>query len=224
MKNFYVPVKVLNQCIKQSLDTCMVCNILHPKTTKRYIGLGRSLNYHMAANKNLYCDIAYLNVCNITYYVFILCDQASSYLIVKLFDKISVQNVHDYLLTLYGIIGLNQCLVSDSGGENSELVSKCLQSLGIRHKRISPMASDQNTVESNIRVFRYTIEKMISNCLKDKLRLDFPTLSKLCIITASIIKESSPYNSHFSRKEMYFGMYFSQRGENFLNTSPKKTC
>ena len=58
------------------------------------------------------------------------------------------------------MIRLNECLVSDSGPENSEILSQSLQSLGIQNKRISPMASDQNNSESNIRVFRFTVKKL----------------------------------------------------------------
>ena len=198
MSDFYVPIKVLNKCIKSAMATCLHCNVLHPSTQKRYVGLKRSLNEHLASNKNFYCDITYLQVLQKTFYVFLLVDQASSYIITKLFESISVKNVRDYLLTLYGIIGLNECLISDSGPENSEILSKSLQSLGIKHKRISPFASDQNNSESNIRVFRFTIKKMISNCLQNKLTLDYMTLSKICIITSNIINQTCPYNSQFT--------------------------
>ena len=84
------------------------------------------------------------------------------------------------------------------------------------------MASDQNNSESNIRVFRFTVKKMITHCLQEKLKVDFETLSKLCVIAASIINETSPYNAQFSREEMYFGMYFSQRGDKINKYTSKQ--
>ena len=105
----------------------------------------------------------YLNVRKMTFYLFLLLDQASSHLIAKLFKEISVNNVKEYLLSLFGIIGLNETLISDSGPENSEVLTSALETSGVRQKRISPGASDQNNSNSNIRVFRATLKKMIAN-------------------------------------------------------------
>lgn len=58
--NFYVPVKTMNKCIKEATETCLQCNILHPTTQKRYVGLGRSLNEHIASNKNFFATLLIL--------------------------------------------------------------------------------------------------------------------------------------------------------------------
>ena len=73
----------------------------------------------MQSGKNFFADITYVKTNKTTHYLFLICDQASSYLIVKLFDSISVQKVTEFLLTLLGIISLTNCIVSDSGSENS---------------------------------------------------------------------------------------------------------
>ena len=221
--DFYVPTKVLNQCIKKAVATCINCNIFHPTSQRKYIGLKRSLNEHLASNKVFYCDIAYLTVVQKTYYVFLLVDLASSYVITKLFENISVKGVTEYMLTLYGIVGLNEFVVSDSGAENSEMLSKALQQLGIKHKKISPYASNQNSAESNIRVFRHTIKKMITNCIENQLQLDYLTLNKICIISSNIINQTCPYDSQFSRQELYFGLYFNKRGDKINNYISEKT-
>ena len=207
LQSFYIPTKVINKSIRKAVNSCTNCNILNPKSQKRFLGLKRSLNEHLAAGKNIYVDITYVKVLNVTFYLFLLVDQASSYLICKLFKEISVKSVTEFLLTLFGIITLNDCIISDSGAENSKTLSESLLSLGIRHKRIAPHASNQNSAESNINVFRHSLKRLISNSLQNNLKLDYMTLSKLCIITCSLINETAPFNS-FLRGKNYLMVCF----------------
>ena len=117
----------------------------------------------MQSGKNLFGDIIYVKMNKTTNYLFLVCDQASSFLTVKLFDFISVQKVTEFLMTLFGIISLTNCIVSDSGSENSQLLTDSLLALGIEHKRILPGASYQNSAESSIKLFRHSLEKIINN-------------------------------------------------------------
>ena len=87
---------------------------------------------------------------NNTNFLFLLVDQASNYIICKLFKTISVENVTNFLLDIHGIISLSNILVSDSGAENSQLLTDSLLALNIEHRRISPGASHQNNAESSI--------------------------------------------------------------------------
>ena len=221
-KNFYIPIKELNKCVKRSLETCVVCSVIYPAPQRRYVGLGRSLTEHLSSGKNLYADIAYIKIKEKTYFIFLLVDMASSYLIAKVFDTISVLNVKDYMLTLYSIIGLNNCLISDSGAENSKILTETLQQLGIKHKRISPLASDQNTTESNIRIFRHVIKKLIASCQQDNLAINFSVVEKLGLIATNIINTTAPYNGFFSRKELFFGLYYSKRSDKMSKYINKK--
>ena len=200
LNSFYIPIKIINKSIKEAVNTCTNCNILNPKSQKKFLGLKRSLNEHLSSGKNIFVDITYLKVLNETFYLFLLVDQASSYVMCKLFEQISVKLVTEVLLTLFGIISLNECIISDSGPENSKVLSESLKSLGIKHKRVSPHASNQNNAESNINVFRHSLKRLISNSLQNNLKLDYMTLSKLCVITCSLINETCPYNSFFFEK------------------------
>ena len=146
--------------------------------------------------------------------MFLICDQASSYLIVKLFDTISVQKVTEFLLTLLGIISLTNCIVSDSGSENSQLLTYSLLALNIAHKCIAPGASYQNSAENSIKLFRHSLEKIINNSCQNGLTLDFNNLNKLCLIAANLVNKAAPYNSFYSRKELFFGYYFYQKNHN----------
>ena len=212
LKSFWVPIKSMNLSIRTAVKTCLNCNILTPKAQKRYIGLKRNLNEHLSSGKNLFVDITYLKVGTVTFYLFLLVDQASSFIMCKLFDCISVKLVREFLLTLFGIISLTECIVSDSGPENTQILTESLQSLGIKHKKISPYNSNQNSAESNIRVFRHSLKKLINNSLQNQLKIDYLILSKLCVITANLINASCPYNSLFSRKELFYGFYYYDKG------------
>ena len=212
--NFYIPIKTMNQAIKKAIKSCLNCNILTPKSQKKFIGLKRNLNEFLASGKHFFIDIAYLKTGNATHYLLLVCDQASSYLICKLFDCISVKLVTDFMLTIFSIISLTNCIISDSGSENSQLLTDSLLALGIRHKRISPGASSQNNAESSIRLFRHSLKKIINNSSQNGLKIDFGVLNKLCLIACNLVNECPPYNSFFSRKEMFMGLHFFNKGHN----------
>ena len=212
LRNFWVPIKTMNASIKNAVKTCLNCTVLTPKAQKRYVGLKRSLNDHLCSGKHLYVDITYLKVGTITWYLFLIVDQASGFIMCKLFECISVKLVREFLLTLFGIISLTECVISDSGPENTQILTQSLQALGIRHKKISPYNSNANLAESNIRVFRHSLKKLINNSLHNQLKIDYLLLSKLCVITANLINSSCPYNSLFSRKELFHGFYYYDKG------------
>ena len=206
--NFYIPIKTMNQSIKSSIKSCLNCNILTPRNQKKFIGLKRNLNEFLASGKNLYIDITFLRTGDMTNYLFLVCDHASSYLICKLFDCISVKLVTDFMLKIFSIISLTNCIISDSESEHSKLLTESLLSLGVRHKRIAPGASDQNSCESSIKLFRHSLKKLVNNSAQNGLKIDFLVLNKLCLISCNLVNESPPYNSFYSRKELFMGYYF----------------
>ena len=69
LHSFYIPVKIMNKSIKAAIRTCTNCNILNPKSQKKFIGLKRSLKEHLASGKHIFVDITYLKVINETYYL-----------------------------------------------------------------------------------------------------------------------------------------------------------
>ena len=89
-----------------------------------------------------------------------------------------------------------------------------MRSVNIAHKRIAPGASYQNSAESSIKLFRHSLEKIINNSCQNGLTLVFINLNKLCLIAANLVNEAAPYNSFFSRKELFFGYYFYQKNHN----------
>ena len=214
LANFYSPVKNMNQSIKKALKGCLNCNVLTPANQKRFLGLKRNLNECLQSGKNLYIDITYVKTNNITNYLFLVCDQASSFIICKLFNQISVQKVTDYLMDLHGIISLTNCIISDSGAEHSQLLTDSLMALGVQHKRISPGASHQNSAESSIKLFRHSLKKLVNNSSQNGLKMDFAVLQKLCLIAANLVNETPSYSSFYSRKELFFGYYFFQKNHN----------
>ena len=147
----------------------------------------------MSPGKNLYINITYLKVQDQTFYLLLCVDQSSSYLVCILFQNISAENVREFLLTLFGIMSISSVLISDGGPENSKLVTNCLTNLGITHKRISPGASGQNSAESNIKVVRHTVQKLIYQYLQDNQTIDYLTLSQICVICCTLINESRPF-------------------------------
>ena len=47
LQNFYIPLIMLNNCIKTAVNSCLNCSILHPSHQRKVIGMKRSLNEHL---------------------------------------------------------------------------------------------------------------------------------------------------------------------------------
>ena len=211
LANFYSPTKNINKCIKQALKGCRNCSLFTPAPHKKYLGLTRNLTDFLQSGKNWFCDIAYVKTASSTNYLFLMVDQASSFVICKLFPVISVQKVTDFLMDIHGVISLSNCLISDSGAEHSQLLTDSLLALNIEHKRISPGASHQNTAEPSIKLIRHSLRKLINSTTQNGLQLSFPILQKLCLIAANLVNESAPYSGTYSRKQLFYGLYYFQK-------------
>ena len=82
--------------LKQVADTCTACSPNLLRKNRVIYGLERSVSRKVLPGAIYHLDIAYLNIGSELFYICIMVDTASGFLMARIFDKLSLSNVTDF--------------------------------------------------------------------------------------------------------------------------------
>ena len=114
--------------------------------------------------------------------------------------------------TLKNILGPPITFSTDSGSEFSEELSILLNQLQITHKSFDPQSKNQSLAEPMIRVFRTIFGRLVNNyqrSVPNNIHLTHEKVELLYSVSLRILNESNPNYSAFTRKELFFGLFYN---------------
>ena len=210
--NFYIPEAMIKKALNTALRSCITCALGTPTIPRRFIGEERSVSQYMASNKTLVFDVAKLKVNQATFLFLIGVDLASQFCVGTLVKDLTVTHTQQFIKTLTNILGPPTTIATDSGSEFSEELSILLNQLQITHKRFDPQSKNQSLAEPMINVYRTIFSRLVNNyqrSVPNNTNLKYDTIDLICSISLRLLNDSKPNFSAFSRKELFFGLFYN---------------
>ena len=134
------------------------------KKNRVIYGLEQSISRRVLPGSIYHLDIAYLNVGSDTFYICVMVDTASNFLMARIFDTLSLSNVTHFFLDMISFSGLPLVIISDRGGENKSMLTASCLAAGVNHLWTTPDASHQNSyAEQSIETLRQIIRKLFTH-------------------------------------------------------------
>ena len=211
-ENFYIPEKLIKKALTNAIRSCLICSLGTPSIPRKFIGEERSVSQYMASNKTMIFDVAHLKINEQTFLFLIGVDLASQYCVGTLVKSLTVTHTQQFMKLVINILGPSASFGTDSGSEFSEELSVLLNQLQITHKRFDPQSKNQSLAEPMIRVYRTIFGRLVNNyqrSIPNNSHLTYEKVDLLCSISLRLLNESKPNFSAFTRKELFFGLFYN---------------